>query len=77
MRDGHAFFRGDGGGLVGYPVERIFEEIGFIAYYFHWSHAEIMALEHRDRRRYCEEISKINRKLNDEPENPFDVFNKG
>lgn len=33
-------------------------------------------MEHRERRRWCEEISKINRKTNDEPErkNPFDVF---
>jgi len=39
-----------------------------------------MNLEHRDRRRFCEEISKINRKLNDEPtdrSNVFDVFGKG
>ncbi|MBM7868046.1 hypothetical protein JOC69_002957 [Heliobacterium gestii] len=31
-------------------------------------------MEHRDRRRWCKEISRINRKLNDEPENVFDVF---
>ena len=33
-------------------------------------------MEHRERRRWCEEISKINRKINDEPDrpNPFDVF---
>jgi hypothetical protein len=33
-----------------------------------------MQMEHKDRRRWCEEISKINRSLNDEPENEFDVF---
>jgi len=34
-----------------------------------------MAMEHRDRRQWCEEISRINRELNDdEPENMFDVF---
>jgi len=31
-------------------------------------------MEHKDRRRWCEEISRINRNLNDEPENMFDVF---
>lgn len=39
-----------------------------------------MEMEHRDRRKWCDEISKINRKLNDEPEkqkNVFDVFGKG
>jgi hypothetical protein len=39
-----------------------------------------MSMEHRERRRWCEEISKINRNLNDDgqekPPNPFDVFNK-
>jgi hypothetical protein len=32
-----------------------------------------MHLEHAERRRWCEEISRINRKLNDEPKNIFDV----
>lgn len=50
--------------------------MSFIAYYFHWTYQDIMELEHRERRRWCEEISKINRKLNDEPENVFDVIKK-
>jgi hypothetical protein len=31
-------------------------------------------MEHKERRRWCEEISRINRKMNDEPErkNVFD-----
>ncbi|WP_248926128.1 DUF6760 family protein [Paenibacillus hamazuiensis] len=57
-----------------YPAEKLLEEVAFIAYHFHWPHDQIMAMEHRDRRRWCEEISKINRKFNDEPENIFDVF---
>ncbi|MZP44312.1 hypothetical protein GTO89_14855 [Heliobacterium gestii] len=60
--------------MTRYPVDQIYEEVGFIAYHFHWSHDEVMAMEHRDRRRWCKEISRINRKLNDEPENVFDVF---
>jgi len=63
-------------GMRRYPVERIFQEVAFIAYYFHWPHDDIMGMEHRDRRRWCEEISRINRQLNDEPENMFDVFKK-
>lgn len=30
-------------------------------------------VEHGERRRWCEEISRINRKLSDEPENIFAV----
>ncbi|MFF2091003.1 DUF6760 family protein [Paenibacillus sp. NPDC058174] len=57
----------------------MYEEVGFIAYYFHWSHDDIMNMEHAERRRWCEEISRINRKMNDETTekpNVFDVFNK-
>jgi hypothetical protein len=54
-----------------YPADKLFEEAAFIAYYLHWGHDDIMALSHRDRIRWCGEISKINAKLNDEPENVF------
>lgn len=54
--------------MSGYPLNRIYEEVAFIAYYFHWSHEEIMNMEHRDRSRWCEEISKINRRLTGEKE---------
>lgn len=64
------------GGIKSYPVDRIYEEAAFIAYYLHWTHDQIMSMEHRDRRRWCEEISQINRRLSDEPENMFDVFSK-
>lgn len=43
----------------------LFEEVAYIAYHFHWSHEEIMQMEHWERRRWCEEISKINRRLNE------------
>jgi hypothetical protein len=32
-----------------------------------------MQLEHRERRRWCREISAINRKLDGTPSNPFDI----
>lgn len=38
--------------------------MSFIAYYFHWSSAEVSALDHNTRRRWCEEISAINSSLN-------------
>jgi uncharacterized protein DUF6760 len=40
------------------------EEVAFVAYHFHWNHAEIMNLEHADRRRWVKEISSINRQIN-------------
>ncbi|WP_127582974.1 DUF6760 family protein [Paenibacillus koleovorans] len=59
-----------------YPSDKLYEETAFVAYHFHWSHDEIMNMEHRERRKWCDEISKIHRKLNDAPDNPFDVFKK-
>jgi hypothetical protein len=52
--------------VVGYPLAQLVEEVAFVAYHFHWSHEEIMRLEHRDRRRWVEEISTINQRMNGE-----------
>lgn len=59
--------------LKTYPAEKIYEEAAFIAYYLHWSHDEIMELSHMERIRWCNRISAINSRLNDEPENVFHV----
>ena len=54
------------GGIVGYPLDSLFEEVAFIAYHFHWGCESLLELEHRERRRGVEEISKINRRLSEE-----------
>ena len=54
------------GGIIGYPLDRLYEEVAFIAYHFHWSHEEIMNMEHKERQKWVEEISKINRQLSGE-----------
>jgi hypothetical protein len=59
--------------MTGYPLGKLYEEMAFIAYHFHWSVEELMNAEHGERRRWCEEISRINRKLSDAPANVFDV----
>lgn len=35
----------------------------FLAYYLHWSRSDVMNLSHRERRRWCREVSEVNRKL--------------
>jgi hypothetical protein len=37
-----------------------------VAYHFHWSHPDVMGLEHAERRRWVQEISAINQRLNGE-----------
>ena len=56
-----------------YPADKIYEEAAFIGYYMHWAHDEIMEMPHRERLRWCKEVSKINSKLNNEPKNVFDI----
>ena len=56
-----------------YPASSLYEEMAFIAHHFHWSHSDLMGLDHAERRRWCREISAINRRLNGTPSNPFDV----
>jgi hypothetical protein len=56
------------GGIVGYPLDRLHEEVAYIAYHLHWPLEEILALEHADRRRWAEEVAAINRRLNEEAE---------
>jgi len=59
LRDGG----GIRGGIIGYPPERIYEEVAFLAYHFHWDYDTLMGLEHRERRKWCEEVSSINKKI--------------
>jgi hypothetical protein len=54
--------------MTGYPLDRLYEEVAFIAYHFHWPCGEILDLEHRERRRWCDEISRINRRSGGEGE---------
>jgi hypothetical protein len=54
--------------MTGYPLDRLYEEVAFIAYHFHWSFEEILHMDHGERKKWVEEISKINRKLSGERE---------
>lgn len=49
--------------------------MSFLGYYLHWSHDAVMDLDHRERRRWCSEVSKINKKVSGQAEqkNLFEV----
>ena len=53
------------GGILGYPLDDLHEEVAFVAYHFHWPQAEIMAMEHLERRDWVERISAINTRVNE------------
>ncbi len=51
--------------MIGYPSDRLFEEVAYIAYHLHWSQDEILRLEHRDRLRWVAEVATINHRINE------------
>lgn len=58
---------------MAYPVAELYGEMAFIAAHFHWSRESLLLMEHGERRRWCGEISSINRTLDGSPalDNPF------
>ncbi|HRE88877.1 MAG TPA: hypothetical protein PK095_07005 [Myxococcota bacterium] len=50
---------------MSYPLERIYQEVAYIAYHFHWAIDDVLAMEHRERQIWVREISEINREINE------------
>lgn len=44
-------------------ADRLYEEIAYVAYHFHWSRDDILDLEHPERQRFVTEIGSINQRL--------------
>ena len=51
--------------MMGYPLDRLYEEVAYVSYHLHWSYEQVMHLEHHERRRWVAEIAKINRRINE------------
>jgi hypothetical protein len=45
---------------VTFDADRLFDEVAYVAYHFHWPLGEILDLEHSLRQRFVEEIGAIN-----------------
>ena len=52
--------------MMGYPLERLREEVAHISYYFHWPYEQVVLLDHRERQQWVSEIAQINQRLNEE-----------
>ena len=46
-----------------YATDRLYEEVAYVAFHFHWPLEEILDLEHPERQRFVEEIGRLNRRL--------------
>lgn len=62
---GRGGFGQPGGGIVGYPLDRLHEEVAYLAYHFHWPLPDILALEHAERQQWVSQVAKINSRLNE------------
>ncbi|MGI8683975.1 MAG: DUF6760 family protein [Acidimicrobiales bacterium] len=46
-----------------YAADRLYEEVAYVAYHFHWRLDDILDMEHPLRQRFVGEIGRINRRL--------------
>jgi len=42
-----------------YAPEVLYQEVAYVAYYFHWSMNDILGLEHHQRQRFIAEIQQL------------------
>jgi len=56
--------------MIVYPLDRLYQEMAYVAYHFHWPYGEIMQMDHRERQRWVDEIADINTRLNNGSEEP-------
>jgi hypothetical protein len=50
---------------VTYAVDRLHEEVAYVAYHFHWPREVILDLPHAERQRWVREIARINTRINE------------
>ncbi len=46
-------------GFITYPLDRLYQEVAFLAFNFHWPLDDILNLEHQERRIWVAEIEKL------------------
>jgi hypothetical protein len=47
------------GGVIGYPVDRVYQEVAFLGRYVHWTLAELLSLDHAERQRWVQEVTSL------------------
>ncbi|MET0864801.1 MAG: DUF6760 family protein [Nakamurella sp.] len=46
-----------------YAPDRIYQEVAYIAFHFHWPLDDLLDLEHAERQRFASEIGQINQRI--------------
>ena len=47
------------GGIVGYPLDRVYQEVAYLGSRVHWTHEELLNLDHAERQRWLQEVMKL------------------
>lgn len=60
MSEVHSYLRRGGrrGGVVGYPLHRVYEEVAYLGRRVHWTLEELMNLDHAERQRWVREVTR-------------------
>ena len=48
-----------------YAPDRLYQEVAYVAYHFHWGLDDILDLEHPERQRFVTEIARINTRMSE------------
>lgn len=51
------------GGVIVYPLDRLYQEMAYLAHHFHWPYDQLMQMDHHERQRWVKEITAINMRL--------------
>ncbi|MEQ8439301.1 MAG: hypothetical protein RIB65_17555 [Ilumatobacter fluminis] len=46
-----------------YAADRLYEEVAYVAYHFHWDLDQILDLEHGVRHQFIDQIGSINERI--------------
>ena len=46
-----------------YATDRLYEELAYLAFHFHWPLDDLLDLEHAERRRFADEVGKLNTRI--------------
>jgi hypothetical protein len=45
--------------MSGYPLDRLYEEVAYLATRASWSHEAVLTMPHWERRRWCAEVRQL------------------
>ena len=45
--------------MIGYPSDRLHEEVAYLARHLHWSYPVVMGMEHAERLRWVAEATRL------------------